>query len=574
MPDKIPIAIYMIKDDIDLASIISLLDSSGYSNQTLNITTDIWNVLLFYQKGSSHIKWKDFIRPIVEPGQEIVATDFQITESIVILCQQENHDTIYAVVAGNAYFTLAEHFDPEFGLSILSRIITKDDKVLKSSKEASLTGGIFGEIKFFRQNYNLHENETFGAFYQELKTLIDKDILQSYLGFSIDDLKKDGLCIAKSSFKVTKSIDFTQLLIILNGFETILTTLKPIEINNVRKLGRQVDKGLIHKLRAFLAFKLYQNYKNSPESFGFDICHPDFEKYLTADYYLIKKGQKTYNTGEITELTNFDQLCMIVLGKDNYANSFREFVDKYSSLSIESYDANSSLLTKGRVSLHLIADLQYKANRYFFIENSWYQINNEYIQQLNEECSSFINDNLHSYTLQPWLPTFLTENEYNSSYFGQPNTLVLDKITHENIELCDLLRWDDDNLYLYHVKAGMGNTMRDLCSQIFISAQRIKRDTNSNQEYIRSYYENIKEKIGGEAYFDKAGKQTNQLPIDDFMKIFRKRIIYVLAIHDLTKKKRTIQEIEKFQSNIAKLSISELFKKMKGIDIPLQIIQI
>lgn len=575
MSDKLPIAIYMVKEETDLNDITSLLDSSNYKEQTLNVTTNDWNVHLYYQKGSSHIKWKDFIRPIVAPGQAIIANDSQLTESMALLFQQNtHHDTIYVVVAGNAYFTLAEYFDPEFGLSILSRIITKDDKVLKSSKEASLTNGIFGEIKFFRQNYNLHENETFGNFYQELKTLIDKDILQSYLGFSIDDVKKDSLCIAKSSFKITKSIDFNQLLTILNGFGAILSTLNPIEINNVRKLNKQLDKDLIHNLRAFLAYKLYQKYKNHSESFGFDICHPDFEKYLTADYYIIRNAESIYGSNEITNLTNFDQICNIVVNQDGHVESFREFVNKYSALSIESYDANSVLLTKGRVALHLIADLQYKNERYFFIENIWYQIDKEYIKQLNEECSAFINSSYHSNVMLQWDSSFSTENDYNGSYFGSSNTLVLDKITQENIELCDLMKWDNENLYLYHVKIGVGNTIRDLCSQIFISAQRIKRDKNTDLSYVKVFYDRIKEKIGGELYFNQVGNQTNNITIDEFIEIFKKKITYVLVIHDPSQKQRTIKEIDKYQSNIAKLSISELFKKMKGINIPLEIIEV
>jgi hypothetical protein len=170
MSDKIPVAIYRAKDDTDLSELADYLSLNRYIEQRITVSDSIWNIHLYYQKGLAHIKWKDFIRPIVDPTEDVVSNDSQLTESIVLILEKVDYSSIYCVIAGNAYFTLAEYLDPDFGISILSRIIKKDAKVLKSTKEASLSGGIFGEVKFFRQNYNIFENESFGSFYQELKT--------------------------------------------------------------------------------------------------------------------------------------------------------------------------------------------------------------------------------------------------------------------------------------------------------------------------------------------------------------------------------------------------------------------
>jgi uncharacterized protein (TIGR04141 family) len=398
--------------------------------------------------------------------------------------------------------------------------------------------------------------------------------LHSQLGFSDADLKRDSLCIAKSSFKITKAISFSQVLAVINGFEIILATMTPIDINNVRKLNKQMDKDTIKKLRLLLVYKLFQRYKKIKNAYSFDICHSEFEKYLTADHYVIRKGSKIYNNEILENLVDYDQLCSLVIEVDDEQKNLHSFLTRYSDLVIESYDSNSALLTKGRASTHIIADLEIDGERYFFIDNSWYQINSKYIEQLNDECNSFINSSYHTIAMIPWDSRIRTENEYNSLYFSQSNCLVLDKILHENIEVCDILKWDEDDIYLYHVKIGMGNTMRDLCSQVFISAQRIQRDIKSNFNYLSLFYDSLRSKIGETGYFDKAGQQTEVISKSKFLELFRKKIHYVLVIQDDVIRARSIKNIEKYNSNIAKLSISELSKKMRGINVPIEIIQI
>ncbi len=45
------------------------------------------------------------------------------------------------------------------------------------------------------------------------------------------------------------------------------------------------------------------------------------------------------------------------------------------------------------------------------------------------------------------------EGDYNLTYKGDIKTIVLDTLTPDGIEPCDILKYDDnDNVYLFHVK--------------------------------------------------------------------------------------------------------------------------
>ena len=177
-------------------------------------------------------------------------------------------------------------------------------------------------------------------------------------------------------------------------------------------------------------------------------------------------------------------------------------------------------------------------------------------------------------TDKTWAATLKDENAYNRQYLGEVNTIVLDKITPENIEPCDVMRWDDDNLYLYHVKSGFGNTMRDLCAQITIATNRIQQDIVADKTFVRKIYQALKNKIGGDEYFDAAGRQTEKISEDDFTNLFDKNITYVLAVLDNATTQRDITKMELFKSNIAKFALQELSKDMRVLDANLRVAQI
>lgn len=154
---------------------------------------------------------------------------------------------------------------------------------------------------------------------------------------------------------------------------------------------------------------------------------------------------------------------------------------------------------------------------------------------------------------------------------------MLDKITPENIEPCDILKWDDENLYFYHVKAGFGNTMRDLCSQIFIAASNLQNDVNSSKEYIGKIYDHLLSKRDSKnEYFARVFSQTTNMTKDQFVGLFEsKKMVFVLAVLDTATSERMINDdVSRFDSNIAKFSLQELVKGMRGLGIEFKITQI
>lgn len=582
---KLQIGIYKIEEDhiIHLPSIIS---QKGFRQQEL-VHGEIsgYKLELFYQKKPSDPKWKDFLCSLAKEGQAVLDEKQSWSESFILLLLDNSQKNLYAVTGGPGFFAIQDYIYEDFGIDVFSRLIKKEDKILKGTREKSFVGGILGTTKHFRKNFNLFETDSFGKIYQELKASLDRKSLIENLGFSEEDISKGSACIAKSSFKINKAISFDQLLSIIIGCEHILETKEPIPINNVHKISKKRNVVLIQLLEDTLYTQLWERYisENRQDKFSFDLCHKDVEKYLTASEYIIRKnlsGKNIFGDHIFTELTDIDEIfdqIEISLGLSKNSENKSEFVNLLKSLKIYSYDEEGKDLTRGALCSHLLGDVNPPPGdeKYFFIDKSWYLIRDIFINDLDKSCKDFLTRNYHDGLNSIWDYPKESENQYNRRYIGEKNTIVLDKVTPENIEPCDILKWDEDNLYFYHVKAGFGNTMRDLCSQIIIAANRMVQDSSTSKQYSQKIYNTLRNKIGGTPYFDEAGKQTNKYSEEFFLSLFDKNFVFVLAVLDTaTDRVRDIKEIEKFGSTIAKFSLQELTKEMMGIGIDFKISQI
>ncbi len=489
----------------------------------------------------------------------------------------EESNNFYLITGGQGYFSIQKFIDSNFGIDIISRLINKEEKIIKVVKERSFVGGISGTTKHFRKNYNLFENEDFGKIFQELILSIDNEKLVEYFGFTNEEIRRESVCIAKSSFRINKSINFTQLIKIIDGSEYILKNINPISINNVIKLSKKKDSELIKKLRNILLAQLWATYRNEENSYKFDLCHRNYEKYLTASKYIIKKGNSTKSFLDnfyFGKLNDIDTLFKKISESNIKIDSYSDFEVLIESLNIYSFNEEDMELTRGSIINHIFGDVELEEKRYFYLDSSWFLIKADFVKNLNKKCKGFIERNYFDGLTKAWDISLQNENAYNQQYLGDKKTLVLDKIIPENIEVCDILKWDGNSAYLYHVKKTFGNTMRDLCSQIFISASRIVQDLNSDKVFLRKIYLDLRNKIGGDNYYNAIGQQTNNITEEQFVELFNKKIIYVLSILDTSSKNRNLANIEEFKSNIAKFSLQELIRDMKGIDVELKITQI
>ena len=166
MADKFQVGIYKISDEHDKDSLCGVTQTSGFTSQTLtNNSRDGYDLYLYYQDKPSNPRWKGFLEDVVSNGQNVTLRNRGKNEGFILLL--EKNETLYAVTGGHGFFTIQNYIDNEFGIDVFSRLIKKEDKVLKATREKSVVGGILGTSKHFRSNFNLYETDDFGKIYQD-----------------------------------------------------------------------------------------------------------------------------------------------------------------------------------------------------------------------------------------------------------------------------------------------------------------------------------------------------------------------------------------------------------------------
>jgi len=247
-------------------------------------------------------------------------------------------------------------------------------------------------------------------------------------------------------------------------------------------------------------------------------------------------------------------------------------------VNIETRDELGEKLTSGSLFEHLNGEVRVDGNIYFYLGAEWYKVKSEFIEQLNRDCKDSIKQLLASDMIKEPFNVKI-EDDYATKFLGKPGTYVLHKVLYENIELSDLLFYDQNTIHLVHIKQGFNNSVRELASQISMAARQLIQDRKMNCKLVTELEAKLLRLKGNKnAYLDKVGNQ--KMPPKGLASLFNNitndnQIIFCLAFVDKAAKKRDIlNDIEDFESSIAKYSVLELRKALMSYGFGFKIIQL
>ncbi|WP_312561464.1 DUF6119 family protein [Anaerospora sp.] len=571
-------SLFEINDSEEIIARIIALYNSKQKHEAMvlqpnNIAgLDNLSLKLYYGSRVTQPKWVDFFKPILTDKAPMLKAR-NMEASYVAFFYNDKH--IFALTGGQGNFAIQDYVHPYFGMEIIQRLITGDVPVIKSIQERGLTGTVLASTRHFRFDASLADEEEFGHLYQQVKAELDKKLLVEKLGFSEEDAKRNVGCIAKAAFHINKSVTISYISTIVTKLSLLLGDKPNFQINNVHFLPKKKNKKLIETLENQIYNSIYKTFNSSKLDVEFDLCHPEFEKFLGAASYTIHKTNSTKSQlGNLVEEHEhiWSEIFRCVEDENDTIETFRDYLER---IRIRSYDTDGVLLTDGYLVKHINGEIRHNDKVYFVLDNHWYQLQDEFLSKLNGECKKVIDSCFNNDIANVMWNKSPDENAYNQQYFSQDNCMVVDKVLVRNIELCDILKVHEGILYLIHVKQGFGNTTRDLTSQIEIAAKQVSQIINSgNYKLIEELYESIKKKQKNNAYFKKVAHQTDEITKEEFIQIFKNKIVLCFAFYDTGITQRDIRDINKFRSNIAKYSVVQMYRRLRSIEIPLIICQI
>ena len=167
--------------------------------------------------------------------------------------------------------------------------------------------------------------------------------------------------------------------------------------------------------------------------------------------------------------------------------------------------------------------MEFEKESYYILNGSWYVFEDSYFEMLNNQyieiCTTLEKRRRLENIEEEFqiLKNESSEDEYNNSFIDNNKIIVAHKSQIKNVEIADLIFWNDNSLYLMcnkNVFNGAG--VRDLENQMYTSSAIVSHSIDTDFKIFEIYYDKLR--ITEQA---KISKQ-------DFVNLFKtKKIVYI-----------------------------------------------
>ncbi|MBI9056810.1 MAG: TIGR04141 family sporadically distributed protein [Labilibaculum sp.] len=562
----------LFKGITDSKKIIKVIIEFSIKKNGLKTTFDIQQIKSLKKDGITYFlytyntneiisDWEDFL-----PNELGRSEDFTQQKLSLILFIETEYD-MYCVIGGSAYQIIVPFIDHSFGLNTYARIMKPEEDELASIRSRGITGARAGISEQFRDNYKIIDFIKFGKIPKEIHLKLSTEISNLHFFFLQNKQGERMQIYAGKAIKIKKGVNFKTLHRIILELG-VISELSPSDyLSSYKEI---TDTNTIEqKLRPELIRRLLEDTRNiegiNPifnKVFEHDFCNPNnIELFYEADEYKLKEKSENNRYRIFKTVTdrkdiyeNVMKRAMEVCGTSN-SFSFQVFLQgvRITCVQNKKQTIGSSFL------YHISTEFQLDGTPYFLIDTKWYSLRDSFVKDLIISVKHVLKTyKAPEYILEkPWnKSTLRTEKAYNESYDNNSGYIVIDTIIVDGVELCDLLYYDDENLYLIHVKYGFSAKMRELTNQITISARRLKEAmSGSDSKFIEQQYDKI---IG-------KGRSVNDLSLEGFKQLFTRKITYVLAFTSHLNEDLCVENnIERFDSNIARFSMIQCSSEMRA----------
>lgn len=507
-------------------------------------------------------EWKEFFPTTLVGNSNFI----QQKLSLVFFIEFENF--LYIIIGGNSYRIILPFIDENFGIDLYSRILDPENDELISIKTRSLTGKKAGSYTYYKDNFKLIDHIKFGTLPKEISVKLS-NINNNNFDFLKNSKKEKVQISVSNSIKFRRIVDFENLKTLIKEIKYFEELDKNDYLTTYSKIS---DLALIDSLNDKLIDNIHKDIPNIEQrrvnintKFYYEFCHSKFiDKFYEADsYHLFEKTEETKYSffGKTNDKSKIYEI-VILKALENFGTNitFNELKYFLFGVKVRSYKKGSKKLnTAGTFLMHLNTEVEFRSQPYFYLDNNWYLLQDSFITDLNSQCKRVLKNYKPPINLlaKTWdKNTLKKESEYNLMYKNEINYFVFDTITIDGIELCDILYYDDSNIYLIHVKGGFDSSIRELYNQVILSARRLQETLSSNEKnYLKSNFQSL---------INKEDPNSN-LTEDEFLNLFTKKINYVMAFSSKHTRELIIEnDTNLIKSSIAKFSIIQASSEMRA----------
>lgn len=520
-----------------------ILDNLDNVDET-NSTEELLNKLLFYLEcyinksgGRDHVKknekngyyiffiksrrepiWKSLILNLMEMTEEneTIFKIFNDSSSYIIFKIVD--DEIYVMTGGRGSNYISKFIEKNFGLYLLPKLIQKNNPVLKRIVENNTSGNNLTTRRVTKNMSSLVAESNIGSIYKELSIQISNELAPK-LGIPLEESKKLIGVSSGDSFVIRKSISIEILENVLNT----LSELSKKEDNFILNYFVPAEKK--RKKKSDLNNLLYDCILNNNVE-SFEVIADDIETfYFSSDKFIIKNDDSSIMEKE--EPISFDDLISLMVEKCKKKmsiNFIKNFLNSTYLLTLD--DNGHTIIPQTKIITLIRGCLEIGSDSYYLLNGEWYVFEDSYFAMLNQQYKEICNIILSKddgiikrFNLKK---SEKCEDDYNETFKESDDVIFAHKKNFKNVEIADLIFWDDDSVYLMCNKSEYnGPGMRDLENQIFTSASIISRARDNEPNILEQYYDKLNE------------EDKRIISKIEFKEMFKnKKIIYVLGFNE------------------------------------------
>ncbi|TBX64519.1 hypothetical protein EZL74_12995 [Flavobacterium silvisoli] len=512
-----------------------------------------------YNQPKDQNYWKLFLPSELAENQNFEIIEFSY---VLFIIYKSN---IYCTVGGSGFNVIQTFMDNNFGIDLYQHFAKPEEDIILKVGTRGVASNIAQKDNTFSYDQRISESLEYSEIPKKIKVIVRKELKKGiFKKYDLDNSK--SIMEIGSYFSLRKKIDFEELKSLIKDIHKIrsdktnYTQLTLFSRIDEQQLLQDLDNGLkekiaddvilhnnpqeLHKLREGIIEVI--NPKKLDKFFECNEFKVRFKKTWSKNDRIVKDKEDLY----------FECTEHIFKSVENILNR-SEIIAKLFDLNIIGIVGNKES-TFGNFYSHIVCERIHLGKKYFRVDGNWYYLDNKFLERVNKDAiSTYSQNELSEDLLNSWQAGW-NEDTYNNSHTKQ-NYFVLDKLLlKDNIELCDILIYQNKTLYFVHVKNGFTTQMRNLYIQVVLSAKRLNNDLFNNVG--SSYFIKTLEKYNKK-------HNTNIDAQDLYEKILNDEIAieFVMAYNNYSYPgKKPIDKIELSDSNIAKYSLVQTVREMRG----------
>ncbi len=481
--------------------------------------------------------WSGMINNLLE--EQVELNNIHISY-ILTYTKSEN---IFLLTGGLGSSYISEFTLKNYGLSLLPKITKEGNKTIKSVSGNRMVGNKTSIKHANRTATSIDDENDMSNIFKELSLEVDQDIIELLAVDNPKNIKKLNI-LARDSFIVKKSLTIENLVKILNNLIDIEKR------NDNFALGYFIDA----KKRGYTAQQLNELLFDALINKKLDkfqlLGNNYIENCIGCTKYIIRDEEDKiiYEEDQVTMEALFNKLS------DNITKSLVQKLLKYN---ITVYREEEIVIPPTKLKSCIQANIENENGETFLLFNgNWLIFNKTYLETMKKEYKKIYEEitKIDSKLIDIISNKSKKESEdkYNNTFANSSEVILAHKVRVQNIEIADLIYYDNDNLYLIHNKKTFdGSGSRDVYGQILSSAELLSYivKEKDKKRIFKEYYNKILKEYPN-------NKLIKTLTLEEFARLFSKaEIHYIVGFMERV----TINK----NSNYAKYLTIDTYKKLK-----------